>query len=87
MFDSTNHRVRHFPRITIRHANLPEAVGIESASRLLEMLPAVASSREGTGMTSVERTLSRRIEWTQYNVIGREAGFLPVLARGAAREV
>jgi hypothetical protein len=54
---------------------------------LLEMLPAVASSREGTGMTSVERTLSRRIEWTQYNVIGREAGFLPVLARGAAREV
>ena len=51
------------------------------------MPPALTSSREGTGMTSVERTLSRRIEWTQYNAIGREACFLPVLARGAAREV
>lgn len=58
-----------------------------SASRSPEKLPAVVSSRAGTGMTSVERTLSRRIEWTQYNVIGREACFLPVLARGAAREV
>jgi hypothetical protein len=58
-----------------------------SASRSPEMLSAVASSREETGMTSVEPTLSRRIEWTQYNAIGREACFLPVLARGAAREV
>jgi hypothetical protein len=58
-----------------------------SARRSPEILLAVASSREGTGMTSVQRTLSRHIKWTQYNVIGREACFLPVLARGAAREV
>jgi hypothetical protein len=58
-----------------------------SARRSPEILLAVAPSREGTGMTSVQRTLSRRIEWTQYNAIGREACFLPVLARGAAREV
>jgi hypothetical protein len=51
------------------------------------MLLADASGREATGMTPSERTLSRRIECTQYNVIGREACFLPVLARGAAREV
>jgi len=58
-----------------------------SASRTSVLLSTVTSSREGTGMISVERTLSRRIEWTQYNAIGREACFLPVLARGAAREV
>jgi hypothetical protein len=71
----------------MRHANLPQAVGMVSARSSTELLSIVTSSREGTGMTSVERTLSRRIEWTQYNAIGREACFLPVLARGAAREV